>query len=841
LPELRQLIAAGVIEGAIHLRHFDPRALVPARASDGFEQELRRISHTSGDGKLDAGARAAFFLKGKVKGDFLLTAAYDSDKDTKERLFRDIQPDEYYPVYGDAGQRGFDAQSTSRLYVRVDKGRSWALYGDYTTQGNWEARKLGAYARSLTGFRQHVEDGRFQANVFASRDSTRQQVDEIRANGTSGPYTLSQASGLLNSERVEILVRDRNQPSIVISATAQSRFFDYEIEPLTGRLLFKAPVASVDANLNPVSIRVTYEVEQGGPRFWVGGVDAQFKVTDRIEVGGIWVEDRNPADPFRLKGASAAVKLGERTAIYAEAAETERELTTGKGQAARIEARHETKDLQVHAYAARTDANFDNPGSYLSKGRGESGAKVTWRAGDRTVVRAEALRTEETSSNAVRDGLAASVEHTFDNRIAVEAGVRHARESNGAAIPLGTTGLPAGGLVPDQVTTARAKVTGPVPFVPGASMYAEGEFDVEDAGRRILAVGGEYTMPNRGKAYFRHEFVSSITGPYGLNAKERQNTSVFGVDTEYMRDGRLFSEYRVRDALSGGDTEAAIGLRNTWTVAEGLKLGTSVERVHSIAGTGQNENTALAFGVEYTANPLWKGSTRLELRDAATSESLLHTVGFASKLAPDWTLLARNTLAVQRNKDGGGRQLQDRFQAGLAWRDTKANDKDALARVEHKQEHDTMQAGVELKRETQIVSLHASWKPRRPFLVSGRYAARWTTENSLGLASKSRAQMAGARLTWEFAPKWDAGFVTQVLLGEGGKSRQYGLGVEVGYLVATNLWVSAGYNLFGWRDDDLAAGENTEKGPYLRLRYKFDEMLFEGAAAKVPSLGKAAP
>jgi len=101
--------------------------------------------------------------------------------------------------------------------------------------------------------------------------------------------------------------------------------------------------------------------------------------------------------------------------------------------------------------------------------------------------------------------------------------------------------------------------------------------------------------------------------------------------------------------------------------------------------------------------------------------------------------------------------------------------------------------------------------------------------------------MAGARLTWEFAPKWDAGFVTQVLLGEGGKSRQYGLGVEVGYLVATNLWVSAGYNLFGWRDDDLAAGENTEKGPYLRLRYKFDEMLFEGAAAKVPSLGKAAP
>ena len=839
LPELRPFLAVGVIEGTINLRNVDPRSLLPTREADGFEQEIRHLSRTSDDGKLDAGARAAFFLKGQVKGDVLLTAAYDSDKPTRERLFRDIQPDEFYPVYGDASLRGFDAQSTSRFYVRVDKQKSYLLYGDFTTQVNSDARKISTYQRSLTGARGHFENERVSANVFASKDSTRQQIDELRANGTSGPYTLSQATGLINSERIEILTRDRSQPSIVLQSVPQTRFFDYEIEPLTGRILFKAPVPSVDPNLNPISIRVTYEVETGGPDFWVAGVDAQVKVTDRIEVGGTYVEDRNPNDPFTLKGVNATVRLFDKTYVFAEAARAEREKTSGKGDGARLEIRHEGTEVQASAFVARTDTGFDNPGAYLGKGRGESGGKVQWKATERTTVRAEVLRTEDVGTDAVRDGLAASVEQRFENQMAVEVGVRHARETNGPAIPTGTLGVPSAGVVPDHVTTARARLTGPVPFLPGASIYGEGEVDLEDADRRILALGGEYAMPGRGKAYFRHEFVSSITGPYGLNAKERQNTTVFGVDTDYMKDGRLFSEYRVRDALSGGDTEAAIGLRNTWTLAEGLRLGTSVERVTALSGTGQNENTAVALGLEYTANPLWKASTRLELRDAATGDSGLFTVGFASRLTRDWTLLARNTLSIQRTKSqavagdtlagalGDTEKLLERFQAGLAWRDTEKNDKDLLARIEHREEKDDTQAGITLKRSTQLVSVNASWQPRRPFLVSGRYAAKWTDEHSLGILSKYRSQLVGGRFTWEFAPRWDVGFVANAVFGDKAGTRQYGVGIEVGYLVSTNLWVSAGYNLFGFKDEDLAAGDNTTKGPYVRLRYKFDEQAFD--------------
>ena len=47
-------------------------------------------------------------------------------------------------------------------------------------------------------------------------------------------------------------------------------------------------------------IRDSYEVEQeDGEQFWVGGIDGEIKITNNLEVGGAWVEDRNPLSPYR--------------------------------------------------------------------------------------------------------------------------------------------------------------------------------------------------------------------------------------------------------------------------------------------------------------------------------------------------------------------------------------------------------------------------------------------------------------------------------------------------------------------------------------------------------------
>ncbi len=860
LPDLRDLLAVGLIEGVLNLRKLDTRALVPARAQDGFEQEITHLARSGNDGKYDAGARAAMFIKGKIKGEYLLTLAYDSDKNTRERLFRDIQPDEFYPIYGDSSVRGFDAQSTGRFYVRVDNKKSYLLYGDYNTATSSEARKLAAYSRSLTGVKQHFESAHVSANVFASRDSTKQIIDEFRANGTSGPFTLANARGLVNSEKIEFLTRDRNQTAIILKISPQTRFVDYELEPLTGRILFKSPIASLDENLNPISVRITYEIDQGGAEFWVAGADAQIKVSERFEIGGIFVDDRNPLDKFRMAGVNAIAKLADKTFLIAEVAQTNREkIVTGlsegdkQGRAARVEFRHQDTNIDANLYAGKAEAGFDNQSSSLSSGRLEIGGKLAYKMDDKTRLKGEFLRTEDVVSGGKRDGLLVSAEHAFENGLRVELGIRHARESqagagmgSGVGAGVGTSGSSSTpttvpGAIPTEVTAIRGRITGDIPGVKDANAYAELEIDPKDTARKIAAVGGEYKLANNGRLYARHEFISSLTGPYGLNTTQRQNSTVFGVNTDYMKDGNLFSEYRVRDAISGGDAEAALGLRNLWTLAEGVKLSTGFERVHALSGNKQSEATAATFGLEYTANPLWKGSTRFELRDGTSSDSILSTVAIASKLNRDWTFLGRNTFSLIKNKgEQSGENQQDRMQAGLAYRDTDTDVWNALGRIEHRAEKDTTQPGIELKRTVELFSIHANWQPRRPFTFSGRYAAKWTNDQSNGLRTRNSAQLLAGRAIWEIAPRWDVSANVATLLGKGAQSKQYGLGLELGFMVMENLWVSGGYNFFGFRDADLTAGDYTNKGVYIRLRYKFDEDLFPASAKNANNIAPVA-
>ncbi|MBO9644320.1 MAG: DUF11 domain-containing protein, partial [Pseudacidovorax sp.] len=133
LPDLRPMIAVGIVEGTLDLTKRGKLGIDQLPAGAAFEQELTSLNSNGDTGNSRAGGRAAFFLKGAIKGEYLLTASLDTAKSSKDRLFRDIRPDEFYPVYGDASERGYDAQSSQKLYVRIDKNRSYLLYGDFQT------------------------------------------------------------------------------------------------------------------------------------------------------------------------------------------------------------------------------------------------------------------------------------------------------------------------------------------------------------------------------------------------------------------------------------------------------------------------------------------------------------------------------------------------------------------------------------------------------------------------------------------------------------------------------------------------------------------------------------
>ena len=375
LPEMRPLLAVGMLEGVVTLDGVHGPAHGPTPRT-GFEQPISQFLSESRDGTASAAARGALFMKGRVADDVQMTLGYDSDRPSDLRQFRDLQIDRGYPVQGDASVRGYDAQSTGRLYARLDRHDASLLYGDLMTGGS--GRSLANYARSLTGAAAAWGDDASGGRAFTSRGRSHHAVDELPARGVSGPYTLLHVPLVENSEHVEVLVRDRDQPAIVLSSEAKQRFTDYELDPLSGRLIFRAPVPSFDALLNPVSVRVTYEVPEGTGTAWVHGVELHQRVSPHLFLAGTYVDDHDPAQPFELRGASTVVLVAPRTTLEGEWAVTHdlagALVKPGAGDAGRIELRHEDPATQGRLWAMAAAPGFDNPGAGLAGGRTEAGA-----------------------------------------------------------------------------------------------------------------------------------------------------------------------------------------------------------------------------------------------------------------------------------------------------------------------------------------------------------------------------------------------------------------------------------------------------------------------------------
>ncbi|MDB5743498.1 MAG: conserved repeat domain protein [Polaromonas sp.] len=878
LPDLRPMIGVGIVEGTLDFTKRSALALGQMPAGAAFETELSGFAGSDTAGSRSA-ARSAFFFKGAVRGEYLLTAAYDSDKTTKDRLFRDIRPDEFYPVYGDSSVRGFDAQSTQKLYVRIDKNRSYLLYGDFTTASTSEVRQLSQSSRTLTGLKHVYETDTVRATSYASRTAQTQRIEEFPALGISGPYFLNPGNGdlLANSEKIEILVRDRNQPNIVLQTTSVARFTDYTIEPLTSRLLFTRPIASVDTNLNPQSIRVTYEVDSGGPKFTVAGTDVQVKLGEKLQVGVVASTDENPENKRKLGALTAIARIGESTTIAAELVRTETDLQ-GAGSASRIELRHQDEKLGAVAQIAKTSASFDNPGSAFSAGRTEAVARADYKLNDTTQLRGEALYSKDALASGDRRGMAVGVQKKLGDTLMGEVGVRHGENSsptasmfdynqvstNSNALGSGASGnsitslgaSAAAARTSDQdITTVRGRLTSVVPNLPRAQVFVEAEQDIKHSDRHVLAAGGNYAITDKTRAYGRYEFISSLDGPYGLNSSSSRNVGILGVESNYMEGGRVYNEYRLADSLDGRTGQAAMGVRNTFKVNEQWRLTAGIERTKSIGSStsgivGQGNSTAVATGAEYLSERV-KASGILEARQGDDSNSYLSSLGVGYKIDTDWSLLARSIISDSKGKgaSAGNDRLLSRQQIGVAYRPVHQDEWNALARYEHKTERVNgtgsglgaasgggsvfgSNAGQSGTYSADIVSAHFNYNPQRGSYLMGRYAGKVSSADDGFLRSTYWAHLVQGRYLLDLSSDWDAGIQAGLLYGKGG-ALQKTAGVELGYQVGKDLWVSAGYNFVGLKDRDLTAGEYTSEGVYIRLRFKFDENSFSTASPAV--------
>ncbi|NML85962.1 hypothetical protein [Polaromonas sp.] len=839
-PNLRPMIAAGIVEGTLNLRNLNASALRPTQSGDVFERQIQSTSRSLASGKGEVAARTALFLKGKVLGSTLLTLSYDSDKPADTALFRDIQPNQFYPVYGDSSARGFDAQSTGKLYVMLQSGSNYALLGDYSTQSDDPTRQLTQYSRALNGVKGRLQEGQVTVEGFASRTSATQTIQEFRANGTSGPFLLN-INGVVNSQQIDVITRNRNQPSVIVKDTPLAQFTDYEIEPYSGRLLLKDPVPSVDADLNPVFIRVNYSVDSGGPKHLVAGADVKVQISPELVLGATAIRDADPVNSLSLAGVSATAKLGDSTSATVEVARSRSDIQGG-GAGQRVEIKHEDGPLQARVWGTHTDAGFYNPNSLQSAGQSEYGAKAGYVLDEQNRLVAEALKTSNSVSGAKQTGMELKLEHSLSGNSRLEVGVRYSNANAYSVLsapalpgfstpvlpsPAGLAAASASASAQVGYTSARVKLTVPVPELPQAEVYGLAEYAIDGSGGREIGVGGTYAVNPTTKLYLRHDFINSLNGPYTLNPAASQYSTVAGINTELADSTQLFNEYRIGDSINGRGSEAAIGLRRLWRLDNGIGLSTSVQRIKPVSGVVLDDSTAATIGLEYTAAADWKASGQAQWQTSSTSRSWLLSGALASKLDESWTLLNRGLYSVQINlAPGVGERKLITAQSGFAYRPVDADVWNALGRIEYKRDLDSS-LGVGLNRDESswIVSSHLNVQPNRSWLMTGRVAAKWATDRTNGIGSRALTKLLGARSTWDITERWDVGLQGYRMWGDG--AAETAVGVEVGYLAWKNMWLSAGYNLKGFRAADLAGDAYTQRGVYLRMRFKFDENVFD--------------
>ena len=101
-----------------------------------------------------------------------------------------------------------------------------------------------------------------------------------------------------------------------------------------------------------------------------------------------------------------------------------------------------------------------------------------------------------------------------------------------------------------------------------------------------------------------------------------------------------------------------------------------------------------------------------------------------------------------------------------------------------------------------------------------------------GIDPTSDAVLMDGRFIWDITQRWDMDLHGGILSTDGLSENQYAAGLGLNYLVKKNLRVGGGYNVKGFREDDLDSEGYNKEGVYVGLQYKVDESSLDWATDK---------
>jgi len=818
-PQLRDWILVGLAEGTIAHKTVsgNMKTLTDLNKSDDFYKR----------------GRVAFYAKGQVKGKYLLTVAYDTHKAKQEvgsQLNGNIDPDAWYTIYGDNSNNQYNAPSSRKLYLKIEKENFYAVFGDFNT--GLSVTELAKYERTLNGIKSEYKGKRYSYNAFISETSNNHHHEEIPGDGTSGLYHLS-AGIVPNSETIKIEVRDRFHSEQIIQSRTLSRYQDYDIDYDAGTLFFKFPITGRDRNFNPQLIIVDYDSETDNNKEIVaGGRVAVTTDDDKLEVGLSAIHiGKDKAKDDSLVAIDARYKITKDTEIRAEIAQSK----TAKSQhnpvnAEILELEKQIANMEARLFYRKQGENFGIDSQASESGTKKIGAEINYKINDKTSINAEISQQNNLSNDNKRQLAEVGIKHRHE-QVELSAGLRHSKEKlTDAGIHKTVTNDTI--LVGGSYTTKNGKVTYRANMEENINSSS---IEERSPNRKVFGVDIKIT---EGMTIFaEHE----ITETDSANSKIKTQSSRIGVSQSLWKGAKAKTTYTKERTDQSQRDYATLGLTQRIKISKYLHADISIDHAKTIKGTQKrfNENEPEVQGSQrddYTAFSVgmgsqikdWSWSGRFELREGDITDKTNLNLGLIHQLKNGKQVSAK--FDYNESEDNlGNFEKTTKLSIGTAWH-PKEKDFVFFSRLDLIDEKSNV-VGVDATNthtRKAVHNMHYNRQLNKKTQISLHHGIKHVISTSEQTKHKTTIDTGTIEIRRDISKKWDIGARAGYLHDWSGGTTEAVAGVSVGVTPAKNARVEAGYNFEGFDDDDFDDNNYKRKGAFLSFQYKFDQDSFSG-------------
>ncbi|MFN2454799.1 MAG: hypothetical protein ABR577_11325 [Pyrinomonadaceae bacterium] len=821
-PEVRPAILVGLAEMSFG------RA-APEISEHGDDSSTRR--------------RLAFFYRGSFFGnENLLTLAYDSARSLnrtagRDRLFQLDPLDRAYPIFGDSSTRFEDAQSNSKLYARLDRNRSYAMFGDF--DAGMDNLSLSGYARKLTGVKLHVENahGDFITATGARPDTT--FARDVIPGGTLSLVRLSNGDVLPGSETVVLEVRDRRNPEIILSRETLVRSIDYNLDPANGAIFFIRPVSTFDYQLNLVQAVVTYEhrtnsmaaavyTARAGKRFDRLGLRLGLSAINQRQgefgsfmLGGIDGEKDLPRGghlKFELATSRGRVISGGNVLAQNGAGEEH----NGNAFRADLEQPLGFYGATLRANFSRSDANYLNPfGATVAPGAERIGVSLDLKPRASRSLHLGLLDERNRTANVSNNRVTASLgwNETWRENFRTFFGYDYRKLNDDVSAKETSSNL----------VTAGAEYR---PFEKlELSIKREqniGEADPTYPNQTTLSA--KYQVNQLTRIFLTERLASAAIKPIadvagtGFASTNARHETAIGVETRLWQHTALNGRYQIENGINGADSFAVIGLQNSLPISKTLSLELGYERGFHLAGEGASFNNA-TIGFSWQPLENFRSSARYELRDRnGFGQSI--AIGAAGKLTEGITALARLQWA-RASLLGGRGSASFNGTAALALRPLES-DRAALlfsyTRRSLMQEGDA-RAPLATRDRADTLSSDGLFQATKNLELYGRFALKFSANGDNSLAYTSAlTYLVQARAQERLGRYIDFAGEMRMLAQPSSGTRRASYGAELGVWATSDLRLGVGYNFTSAVEPQGGSVFGARRGFYFNISSKLSNL-----------------